>query len=727
MRERGSRADRLLATFLDELDERVRDLERNLLAYERESDPQDRARRVTELFRAVHSLKGAAHAVGLTPLAALCHELESRLAGSRDGGGDLSAELVGVLLAAADALAEAGRALRAGRDLDTARLAAVLGPPARIAPAVDLGRASAGPEASPGSTGWVAPGPEVAVRVEAGTLDAILARSGEASVERRKLAAHVAALEDLRAFVTDWQAEWRTQRRERGDAREAVGAIAGRVGERLSAAATLVDDRASAAAEAVRDLDRVTAALDDLLRGVRMQPFAEACAGLERVVRDLALAQGKEARLEISGGEVALDRGVIAQMRDPLRHLVRNAVDHGVEAPPARLAAGKAAAATVRVGARIEGDRVVIVVSDDGAGFSDAAIRSRAAEGGLPAPRDRDELARLVLTPGFSTRETVTAVSGRGIGLDVVRAAVEALRGTVELSWEPGRGSRCELRVPVSLATTEVVLVRASGALFALPAGDVRRIERVSPSAVRSLEGRPTLVRDGERPVPLVSLAGVLGLPVPELGDRELLRVVRLDAVAGEIALVVDETIAQREVVATNLGRRLRDLPLVSGAAVLETGEVAVLLKSAALARAAVGAAAPSEATVRRTGAAPARRRVLVVDDSATTRSLVRSILEAAGYEVAVAADGAEAWAKLQEGRPDLVVSDVDMPRMDGFTLCEAVRRSPRTRDLPFVLVTALGSDADRARGMEVGADAYVVKAQFDQGTLLETLARLVA
>jgi two-component system chemotaxis sensor kinase CheA len=701
-------AARLLRTFLDELDERRADLERDLLALERERDPAERTRRIAAMFRAVHSLKGAAHAVGIAPLEALCHDLESRLAAVREGRGELDAELIQLLLVATDAMADTGRRLRAGESLDAAHLAAP-------------------PSIPEGETTTVAGGSEESVRLGSETLDAILARWSEATVERRRLGAGLAALEDVEDFIADWRAEWRRQRpRLRGTGAEGA-AVTKRLDDRLNAVATLVADRTGAAMEASRGLDRVSGALDGHLRGARMQLFAEACAGLERVVRDLALAQEKVVRLDVVGGDVALDRAVISRLRDVLRHLVRNAVDHGVELPATRLAAGKPAEATVRVSASVAGDRVIVTVSDDGAGFDEEAIRGQAAGRGLPVPRDRDELARVVLTPGFSTRSAVTTVSGRGIGLDVVRTAVEALHGAIEISWDPGRGSRCALRVPLFLATTHVVLVRAGGATFALAASDLRGTLRVKRGDLRRLEGRAVMVRNGERPLPIVSLASILGLPAPGASEREVVPAVSLSAAAGEVAFTVDDALAESEVVVTGLGRRLHAVPLVSGAAVLESGEVALLLRSSALVRAALAARGPADAATERTAPTATRHRVLVIDDSATTRSLVRSILESAGYDVAVAVDGAEAWAKLQQTLPDLVVSDVDMPRMDGFALCEAVRRSPRTRDLPIVLVTALGSDRDRARGMDVGADAYVTKAEFDQGTLLETLERLLA
>lgn len=721
MNKPGAVSARLLHTFLDELDDRLGGLERDILALEREADPAVRLQLVSEMFRAVHSLKGAAHAVGVAPLERLCHELESRLAVARDSGGQVEAELLELLLRASDVMTQAGRGMRSGVQPDAALIASLLDSRVRVS------AASGDESATAAVTRDAGPSTEGAVRVEAAVLDAILARSGEAAVERRRLAATVASITEIGEFIGGWQAEWRAQRTALRQTGERGAAIVTGIDLRLDAVATLVGDRAGAAAEAARTVERVSTALEDALRSLRMLPFAEACGGLERVVRDVAQAQGKDVRLEIEGGEVRLERSVVEQLRDVLRHLVRNAVDHGVEAPAVRAASSKPAVARVHVSAAVEGERVRVTVIDDGAGFDDEAVRATAVQRGMTPPRDRSELARLVLLPGFSTRRAVTHVSGRGVGLDAVHAAVEAVHGTFTLAWEPGRGSRCELRVPVSLATAHIVLVRAGGALFAFPAADVRRLRRIEASAIRRVEDRAVLPQEGERPMPIVSLAATLGLHAPTIGKRELLRVVTIDAAGAEVAFIVDELLAEQEVVVTSPGPRLRDVPLLSGASVLETGEVVMILKSSALVRAALEAATFGEVTAGRWVAAASRRRVLVVDDSATTRSLVRSILEAAGYSVTVATDGADAWAKLQEARPDAVVSDVDMPRMDGFTLCETVRRSPRTRDLPFVLITALASDRDRARGLEAGADAYVVKAQFDQGTLLETLQSLLA
>ena len=733
MSRAASTSGRLLHTFVEELDERLRGLERDVLALERETDPAIRLQLVTAMFRAVHSLKGAAHAVGIAPLERLCHELESRLALARDAEGEVPAELLDLLLRASDVMTETGRRLRGGGQPDAAAIGAVLlpGTPAsaiaREGSPASAALTSAGPLPAPATAGGTAFASDTAVRVDAQLLDAILARAGEVAVERRRLIASVASVAELGAFIAGWQAEWRAQRTALRQFGERGAAIASRIDERLAAVATLVSDRVGAAAEASRTTERVSAALEGALRTLQLLPFAEACAGLDRVVRDVAQAQGKDVRLEIDGGEVRLERSVIDQLRDVLRHLVRNAVDHGVETPVVRAASGKPAAALVQVRASVEGERVLVTVTDDGAGFDDEAVRAAAVRRGLTPPADRSELARLVLLPGFSTSRAVTNVSGRGVGLDAVRAAVEAVHGTIALAWEPARGSRCEVRVPVSLATAHIVVVRAGGALLAFPAADVRRFRRVAAAAIRRVEGRDMLSHGGERPIPIVSLAATVGLHAPVEGGRELLRVVTIAAAGTEVAFIVDETLAEQEVVVASPGPRLRDVPLLGGASVLETGEVVMILKSGALVRAALEADASAGISAGSQARAASRRRVLVVDDSATTRSLVRSILEGAGYGVAVATDGADAWAKLQDTRPDAVVSDVDMPRMDGFTLCETVRRSPRTRDLPFVLVTALASDRDRARGLQVGADAYVVKAQFDQGTLLETLQRLLA
>ena len=508
--------------------------------------------------------------------------------------------------------------------------------------------------------------------------------------------------------------------------RRAAAAL-GRVGSNLRQLDKDLEQMATGMLADSRILKEAAGAVDDEVRRVRMLPFAEACQGLDRMVRDLARSTGKEVDLVIEGGDKELDRSVLEGLKDPLRHLVRNAVDHGAEPPEARLADGKSRRARLTVAAVLRGATVEVVVSDDGRGINLDALRQQARKKRLPEPADDRELARIIFLPGFSTAPLITDVSGRGVGLDVVKSRVEALHGSVDLTFTPGLGTCFTLAVPLTLTTLRVLLVTAAGQTFALVGTTVHKLVRADLTQLRSVEGRDMLALGGI-PVPVASLAETLGLR-----ERETLRangktpVVVVAAGDKRLAFVVEEFQAEQEVVVKNLGARIRRLLHVSAATILPSGRIAPVLNTQNLIRTALQRAPATRlAPGQEQAAAQAKKRILVADDSVTTRTLEKSILEAAGYEVAIAADGADAWQLLQERGADLLVSDVDMPRMDGFTLTETIRASKRFHELPVVLVTARETEEDKARGITVQADAYLCKSGFDQKNLLETVAQLL-
>jgi two-component system, chemotaxis family, sensor kinase CheA len=463
------------------------------------------------------------------------------------------------------------------------------------------------------------------------------------------------------------------------------------------------------------------------VRRLRMLPFAEACQGLDRLVRDLAQAGGKEIELVIEGGQVELDRSILEVLRDPLYHLVRNAVDHGIEPPDRRQAVGKPARGRIAVSASLRGAQVEIVVADDGRGLDLEAVSQQVRARRPGEPDDERDLASCIFLPGVSTASQVTSVSGRGVGLDVVKSRVEALHGTVDLAFTAGVGTRLALVVPLTLTTLRALLVEAGGQAFAWASTNVQRLVRIGPDDIRMVGGRAVLVH-GKTPLPVASLAETLGLPPAEsagVGGRRP----GLIVAAGErrMAFIVDELVAEQEIVVKGLGGRIRRIRGLSGATILPSGRIALVLNAAPLIRAAMGRAHGTATATGPDQAAPAaKKRLLVVDDSMTTRTLEKSILEAAGYEVVTAADGEAGWQLLREQDVDLVISDVEMPRMDGFELTESIRRRGRSRDLPVILISARSSDRDKARGAEVGANAYIVKSAFDQKELLETLAQLL-
>jgi two-component system chemotaxis sensor kinase CheA len=367
-----------------------------------------------------------------------------------------------------------------------------------------------------------------------------------------------------------------------------------------------------------------------------------------------------------------------------------------------------------------------VVVADDGHGLDLESLRQQLRKRKLPEPSSDAELVRTIFLPGLSTARIITDVSGRGVGLDVVKSRVEAIHGTVDVAFSRGHGTRFALAVPLTLTTVRVTLVSAAGQTFAFVSTNVEKLIRVDPVKRRSIEGRAVLAL-GSAPLPLVSLAETLGLPASELSAS--LKAPALVVTAGDrsAAFVVDEFLAEQEVVVKTLGARIRKAPCVSGATILPSGKLALVLNAADLVQRALVGTPTRTPTAAETGpSAGTKKRIVIAEDSVTTRALEKSILEAAGYEVTIAADGAAAWQLLQEKGADLLVSDVEMPRLDGFALTETVRNSKRFRDLPVVLVTARESDEDKARGIAVKADAYLVKSAFDQRSLLETVAQLV-
>jgi two-component system chemotaxis sensor kinase CheA len=478
------------------------------------------------------------------------------------------------------------------------------------------------------------------------------------------------------------------------------------------------------AAAGGRGLVRTAGDLDAGVRSLRMVPFGEAGHGLERTVRDLALAAGKEVVFKLVGHEVELDRAVAEQLKSPLLHLVRNAVDHGIESPRERAAAGKPASGVITVSAALKGAQVEIAVRDDGRGLDRPRIREEARARGMPESHDDRDLLALVFHPGLSTARALTAVSGRGVGLDVVKSQVNALHGTVALESVAGSGTTFTLTVPLTITLIRALLVESAGRTFAVAATQVLGLRRLSRSEVRNVGGREMLaVNQGL--LPLVSLAGALGLPAPRRDRGQGGFVVLVEAGTSRVAFAVDELLAEQDLVVTGLGRRLRRVPHVAGCALLEDGDIALILSAAELAESTLRAPLPR---LLLSAAAPetVRRRLLVADDSVTTRTLEKAILEEAGYEVRLAADGHQAWRILQDEAIDLVVADVEMPGMDGFTLTDTLRHSAALGRIPVVLVTSLSSDKDRARGMEVGANAYIVKSGFGRDGLLEAVGQLL-
>ncbi len=753
-------AARLLAAFLEDLDEQLRTLNVDLLQLE--THPRD-AERLNRVFRAAHTLKGAAGASGIPYIAPACHALEDLLASARDGRRVLDASDFATLFFAADALADAAVRLKRGEPLDGAPVVHIAsrvtgaeggGPTARVAAletSVMTGQTLAGDipviripadplpaTATPigmaavdtSTTRPVSASPSgVAIRVQAEKIDMLMTASSQLVVNRSRLRSRSRQADELRDFVGAWTADWRKRgpavRRslERHDVGPGVLTLLGDFDMHLRRLTHEAETLANAVASDAEIFGDMIGRLFDQVQNVRMRPFADACTPLTRVARDVSAAAGKEAAIVVVGGDVEADRAVLDVLREALLHLVRNAVDHGIESPAERVRHGKPAAGTVTVAASLRGDQVIVTVTDDGAGIDLDAVRATMTSRGLSVPTADAELLRALFIGGFSTRTGVTAISGRGVGLDAVEAAVYRVGGAVHVTSNRGRGTTFTLECPLTLATIRTLLVSADAQIFAIPTTYVAQLRRARPEEIVRAEGRDVLLTD-DVPIPIVPLTRLLGPPFTEKPTSGAVPLVILRANEGDLALAVDQLLNEDEAVVHPIDRVGDSIPLLSGASVLGTGEVAFVLDVAQAIPKALGMRGGQRLTAERT--VESRKRILVVDDSITTRTLEQSTIEAAGYDVETAVDGAEAWKLLRDQHFALIVSDVEMPRMDGITLCETVRASKSHQQIPIVLVTALEDSTQRMRGLEAGADAYIGKSSFDQVTLVDTIRQLI-
>jgi two-component system chemotaxis sensor kinase CheA len=454
--------------------------------------------------------------------------------------------------------------------------------------------------------------------------------------------------------------------------------------------------------------ERLLGDLQDSVVQMRTLPLSMITSPFPRAIRDLAAEEGKEAELAISGADTQLDRTILEGISETIVHLLRNAVAHGIEPPEERESAGKPRTGRIDLRAQQRGGMVAIEIADDGRGVS-AEVLARAEEAG--------SLAALLSETGFSTAEEVTEVAGRGVGLDAVKQSVEGVGGGLEVQSEPGKGTEVTLLLPLTLALMRVLLFERGDQPFALPMTSVGRVVAVTDTT--SLGNRPSIEIDGQ--VIRLSQLGELASAGGTLPERPPAIVV--ESLGRRLAVACDELIGEEEVVIKSLGAVLAEVPGYLGAAILGDGRIALVLDPNHLLKAPAETMAldqPDQATERPPG------RVLVVDDQFSARELQRSILEVAGYRVEVARDGREALRRISENPGlDVVLTDVQMPEMDGFELLEAIRADEEHASLPVVMVTTLGDEASRRRGAEAGADAYVVKNEFDQEALLETIERL--
>jgi two-component system sensor histidine kinase and response regulator WspE len=736
----------LLEMFREEVRAHGATLTAGLLELERgPADPQ----RVEPLMRAAHSLKGAARIVGLDPAVQLAHELEDAFVAVQAGRARVGPAEIDVLLRGADLLALLGEEdlarWAATRHAEVARLrpavaAVARGEVAPAAPPPAVAQASApapaaaeAPAALPQAGAAPAEAADSVVRVTAQSLNRLMGLAGESLVQARWLQPFATSLlrlkkhQDHLAAQLDGLAQGLT-------AGQPAEALAGAVEEARRQAARC----RQVLAERIGEFEDHAAAAEGLnsrlYREVivsRMRPFGDGAGAFPRLVRDTARRLGKQARLEVVGPATEVDRDILERLEAPLTHLLRNAVDHGLEAPEGRAAAGKPAEGVVRVEARHRAGMLAITVGDDGAGIDVEKVRRkvverRQASAEMAARMSEVELLEFLFLPGFSTAGQVTEVSGRGVGLDVVRDTVRKVGGSVHVTTRPGQGTTFHLLLPITLSVLRAVLVDIGGEPYAFPHNRIDRLLRVPRESVRSLEHRQFVSVDGHN-VGLVLAAQLLDLPAgPPEGDE--LPVLLLSDATGTYGLIVEAIRGEQDLVVRPLDPRLGKVPNVSAAAVLDDGAPVLIADVEDLIRSTDQYI--QSGTLRRcdpeAAASGAKKRVLVVDDSITVREVQRQILRTHGYEVEVAVDGQDGWNKVRAGPFDLVISDVDMPRVTGLEFVRRIRDDQALRDVPVIIVSYKDRDEDRLRGLEAGANHYLTKSSFHDHTFLDAVAALI-
>jgi two-component system, chemotaxis family, sensor kinase CheA len=707
-----------------------------------EKTPADPAL-LEEVFRESHSLKGAARMLGLGKIEIAAHGLESIFNAARKGEAALTPDVIEHMNAALANLQQHVQQALSNQTTPTPTEYVVEPPhPQNTAAVVE---APPTPTFSPAAahvtpTMATTPPAPVAkavsqqppasepfridtVRVETRKLDDLLTPVGELSVIQGRAPHRLTLMEEL---LEQWTVLERSRRMH--STHSFVHHVADsdaplRLGKLLKQARdALFDDSAL--------LESTVHLLEDQVRSMRRLPLSTVFALFPRMLRDLAKDQGKKVELVIEGGDIHVDKRILEEMKDPLMHLIRNAIDHGIEPPAERERLGKPRSATVRLCATRENASVQLTVQDDGRGLDTAKIVQEARTRGLHdeatlAAMTPAQLQQLVFMPGFTTSTFVTELSGRGVGLDVVRVNVERMKGSIHLESTTGQGLTVKLRLPLSIAAMHILLASAGGGVYGLPVECVHTSRRVRQADIFTLEGRQAILLDGQAVI-AARLADLLKLPIEKGATPDIQACIVIQVGDERLGLLVDELQAEEEVVPKPLGPPLKRVRNVSALAMLSSGKICAVLNPADLLRSAYKTGATTHGEKHDIPHEAAKPTVLLVEDSALIRAMEKRILEDGGYDVVATVDGVDALNALGNRSFAAVVSDIMMPNMDGLTLTARIRLDPRYKELPVILVTSLASDEDKRRGLNAGANAYIPKPTFDQRVLLDTLKRLV-
>jgi len=766
---------KLRQAFAFEAKEQLQIISSHLLKLEQQQDEKIRKELIEVMFRQAHNLKGSARAVNMTGIESVCQSLETALSEMKKGEVPAPKNYLDTLLACADVLER----LLAEEDSVSEQLDAIItkvkhelgaffptsGAPFSAPPddfvgvtdtvlAVETSGAGMGSGKAPATTGTTSEKAATinSVRLSAAKLDELLLQAEEMLSIKRVAIQHAADIGSLTDEAELWKKGWQNF----AVNLHALQATAGRelteadllsVGAQLNKAlgflewnqhqlnawvARLLQQRKLV----LGDTHAITTGVDSFLESTKkllLTPCSALFEGFPRLVREMSRDLGKDVELKMLGADVELDRRILTRMRDPLVHLIRNSIDHGVELPEVRLQNGKPAKATLTIAVKQdESGKVEINIYDDGAGIDVSKVTAAAVKSGSISKLEAQSMTEadkidLIFQSALSTSPIITEISGHGLGMAIVKENVGNLGGRIEVDTMAGAGTRFKIFLPVSIATFQGVLLDTGGTIVTVPKANLLRVLRVDAGKIKIIEDKDAFDFNGALR-PLLRLFDLLEMenPAKDLDNPAFLLVAVVRAGDEILGLIVDDVLEEQEVMVKKLGKPLNRVRNIAGVTILRTGEAVPVLNVSDLMKSA------KRQSGKRAGAAASylsprnKKRILVVDDTLTSRMLVKNIMEAAGYEVKTAADGLEAFSALKSEPFDLVLADVEMPRMNGLELTKKVRETNKIADLPVVLLTSLATREHREKGVQAGASAYFTKGSFDQTSLLDVIKRLI-
>lgn len=737
----------LRSIFKIEFEENIQTLNSELLRLESDVFNTDA---LTKLMRTAHSMKGGARMIGLVDVVTLAHFFEDMLGAVKKEGVELKRHDFDRMYKAIDVIKSLVNEAVTGdapNFISAVVIEQIINDNGEQIP-------NDGPQSSTHQS-EVIPDPQPVtpelqgetipsfsidtIRVASTKLDTLMDLSGELTVSKIQLALRLGKINDLSLMLEDSTRELKSietalhpQRSENPGLFSEIGLIVNRLKNRFDSASLEIGSLSDGISEDNSRLNFVAYEFEEVIKNLRMLKLSNIFNLYPRMVRDISNDLGKEVNFIIEGGDITADKKILEEMRDPLMHMIRNSIDHGIELPEERVQKGKPREGTIKLSANHFAGHITITLEDDGKGLNEksiieTALRKKIIDEETSKNLTHHQIHKLIFSPGFSTSKIITDVSGRGVGMEVVQANIEKLKGKINIESEAGKNTRFIIELPLTLATLRVMTASVGNHTFAIPVDFFVSAIIVNVAEIFSMEGRDTIVFRDE-PVTIVNLKTVLELEDDldsSFNNITAFQCIILSSMGEKAGFIVDSLIDEQEVLVKPLGFMLKRVRNVSGSTILVSGDVCMILNPNDLLKS-VKLLSASEIFETSTPENLRKKRILLVEDSITTRTQEKRILESAGYEVVIAVDGLDGYQKLLINEIDAVVSDVEMPNLDGLSLTEKIRAEKKYTSLPVVLVTSLSSEEQKKRGLESGANAYLTKSGFDQKILIETLDRLL-